>query len=178
MISNWTGGAHCCHYLSIFELGESIKKLVTVEANSSSIHFVDLDHDGFPEIEFLDGSIDYLFSSFAHSPGGRVVLKFKNDHYEVDSNLMKKSPLSQKEIKKFILNCKLAFKNEDGPELPYLFLKTMMDLSYSGQFELALKMASEVWPPQKPGFELFKNDFKKALQDSPYWQKMNSSHPQ
>lgn len=146
VISNWTGGAHCCHFLHIFELGKKLKKLVTVEANSSSVRLVDLDHDGFPEIEFLDGSIDYLFASFAGSPGGRVVLKFKNNQYEVATNLMRTSLLDQKQIEKLKMKLRSAFKNEKNPELPYEFLSSMMDLSYSGHFDLALKVASEVRP--------------------------------
>jgi hypothetical protein len=45
----------------------------------------------------------------------------------------------------------------------------MMNLSYSGQFDFAMKMASEIWPPDKPGLLEFKNKFTKALQESLYW---------
>ena len=169
VISNWTGGAHCCHFLHIFELGKNLKKLVTVEANSSSIRLIDLDNDGFPEVEFLDGSIDYLFASFAKSPGGRVVLKFKNNQYKVAFDLMRKPTLNQKQFEKIKIKIISAFKKEKSPELPYDFLSSMMDLSYSGQFDLAMKIASETWPSDKPGFLVFKNKFTQALQDSLYW---------
>ena len=81
IISNWTGGAHCCHYLQIFELGNAFKHLVTVDALSSDIRLVDLDKDGFPEIEFHDGAIDYLFASYAGSPGSvleKILNQFPN----------------------------------------------------------------------------------------------------
>lgn len=173
VISNWTGGAHCCHFLHIFELGKKLTKLVTVEANSSSVRLVDLDHDGYPEIEFWDGSIDYLFASFAGSPGGRVVLKYKNNHYEVASSLMRKPFLKQKQIEELKMKLEVSFKKEKSPELPYVFLSSMMDLSYSGQFDLAMKIASEVWPADKPGLLAFKDKFTQALHDSLYWKSFN-----
>jgi len=169
LISNWTGGAHCCHFLHIFELGKRLKKLVTVEAFSSSIRLVDLDHDGYPEIEFWDGAIDYQFACFAGSPGGRVVLKFRKDHYEVATHLMKKPTPTPKKMKRLKQDLVRAFKEEESPDLPYPFLKTLMDLSYSGHFKLALQMADETWPVEKPGLEKFKSECSQALQSSQYW---------
>lgn len=169
VVSNWTGGAHCCHFLYIFEIGKKLKKLVTVEANSSSVRLVDLDHDSFPEIEFWDGAIDYLFASFAGSPGGRVVLKYQNNHYEVATNLMRKTCPNSTQLEKLKKKIRTAFKKEDSPELPYDFLSAMMDLSYSGHFELAMKIASEEWPSEKPGLLKFKEKFTQALHDSLYW---------
>ncbi len=64
-----------------YELGKKFRKLVTVEAGSYSVRLVELDHDTFPEIEFWDGSIDYLFACFAGSVPGRVVLKFQKNHF-------------------------------------------------------------------------------------------------
>jgi hypothetical protein len=169
VVSSWTGGAHCCHFLHIFELGKKLKKLVTVKANSSSVRLVDLDHDGYPEIEFWDGSIDYLFASFAGSPGGRVVLKFKNNQYEVAPSLMRKASLNQKQIEKLKMMIVASFKKEKSPELPYDFLSSMMYLSYSGQFDLAMKIASETWPADRLSFLIFQNKFTQALRHSLYW---------
>lgn len=168
VISNWTGGAHCCHFLHIFELGKNLKKLVTVEALSSSIRLVDLDHDGYPEIEFWDGAIDEQFACFAGSPGGRVVLKFRKDHYEVATHLMKRPAPTPKKIKHLKQDLVRSFK-EESPDLPYPFLKALMELSYSGHFKLALQVADETWPVEKPGLAKFKSEFSQALQNSQYW---------
>lgn len=169
VVSNWTGGAHCCHFLHIFELGKKLKKLVSVEANSSSVRLVDLDRDGFPEIEFWDGAIDYQFACFAGSPGGRVILKFQKDHYEVAGHLMRTPVPTPQKIKNLKKTIVLAFEKNDNPDLPYEFLNTMMELSYSGHFSLALKLADETWPARKSGLEKFKDEFSKALHESLYW---------
>jgi hypothetical protein len=44
-----------------------------------------------------------------------------------------------------------------------------MDLSYSGHFDLALTIASEEWPENKPGLAAFNEKFVQALRDSHYW---------
>ncbi len=169
IVSNWTGGAHCCNFLHIFELGKKFRKVATVAAGSSGIRFIDLDHDGFPEIEFWDGAIDYQFASFAFSPAGRVVLKFKNDQYEVATNLMNKPPLSIKRYKNAVKKSRLEFSKNESPDLPYNFLETMMNLSYSGHYQQALKFASDAWPKDKSGLEKFKDEFSQALKESLYW---------
>lgn len=169
IISNWTGGAHCCHILHIFELGKEFKKLVTVQANSSSVRLVDLDRDGNQEIEFWDGAIDYQFASFADSPGGRVVLKYRDNHYEVAVDLMAKTAPSSKEIDLVKKTVSEAFKNEKTPNLPFEFLNVMMDLSYSGNSKMALLLAEELWPSDRPGLEKFKAEFSQALRESLYW---------
>ena len=169
IVLNWTGGSHCCHFLHIFELGKKFRRLITIEAGSSSIRLIDLDHDGFPEIEFWDGAIDYQFASFAGSPGGRIVLKFRKDHYEVATQLMKKSAPSAKKMQALKNKLSVAFAKETSPDLPYEFLDAMMDLSYSGHFKLALQLADKVWPAEKSGLEKFKNEFSQALRNSLYW---------
>jgi hypothetical protein len=55
------------------------------------------------------------------------------------------------------------------PGVPYELLKLMMDLSYSGYRELALKMADDTWPRDLSGLAKFKLDFNRALAASPYW---------
>lgn len=169
VVSNWTGGAHCCHFMTIFEMGKNLKKLITVDAKSSDIRLVDLDNDGFPEVEFWDGSIDYLFASFAGSPGGRVVLKFHKGQYEVATELMKKPPPSLTEIDKIKKKIRAAFEEHRNDDLPFVLLDTMMDLSYSGHMAQALKVASETWPSARQDYPSFKQRFVQALRKSLYW---------
>jgi hypothetical protein len=173
MISKWTGGAHCCNFLYIFELGETFRHITTVEGGSYGFQLASLDGDNIPEIELSDGAIDYQFASFAFSPPGRVVLKFIRDHYEVDSGIMKKPLPSSEVLSRVQSSIRLAFQQQDSPDLPYDLLKIMMDLSYSGHLNAAFMIADQTWPDQKSGLEKFKVDFKQALDESPYWPKLN-----
>lgn len=169
VVSKWTGGAHCCHFLYIFEMGNTLRLITKVEAGSSGIKLIDLDGDKMPEIEFYDGAIDYLFASFAGSPPGRMVLKFVHDKYEVSSLQMYKNPMTSKTLEDKINKIRIDFKKNKSPDLPFSLLELMMNLSYSGHFPLALRVADLTWPSEKPGLANFKLEFHNALNSSPYW---------
>lgn len=173
VITKYTGGMHCCHFLNIFELGKNFRKITTIEGGSYGFEFVDLDNDKFPEIVFWDGPIDYVFSSFAHSAQGRTVLKFTNNHYEIASSLMRKKTPTAKERKRIEDEIVEAFKNNDLPHPPYIFLKQMMDLSYTGHLKLALEIARKTWPAKFPGLLTFEKDFPKHLNNSRYWKEFS-----
>lgn len=173
VISKWTGGAHCCNLLYIFEVGERFRHIGTVEGGSYDFKLIDLDEDHIPEIEFSDGAIDYQFASFAYSPPGRVVLKFTGDNYEVADQIMKKPMPSLKSLAEAKTLIRQEFKRGESPDVPYALLKIMMDLSYSGYLDAALVMADQTWPFQKPGLVKFKSDFKQALAESLYWPEFN-----
>ncbi len=170
LISQWTGGAHCCHFLYIFELGQNFKLIGKIDAGSSNIKITDLDHDNSPEIIFWDGAIDYQFASFAHSPKGKIILKFQNGSYSLATRLMEKPLPSQKEFEALKRKSLTQFiAHETDSELPYTFLEVMMNLSYSGHFDEALKFADAIWPKTKDGLDKFKADFSLSLKESKFW---------
>jgi len=174
IVTQWTGGAHCCHYLTVFELGHEFRKLITVSGGSSGFGISDLDGDRIPEIEFWDWPIDYSFTSFADSAQGKTILKFEKNNYRVAKKLMITSVPTAKEINKIQSEIKNAFKKEKS-NFPYKFLNAMMELSYSGHLDLAFKIADETWPNEKPGLSEFKIKFKDLLSDSPYWKEFTSN---
>lgn len=175
LVSKWTGGAHCCNFLYIFELGDTFRHVETVAANSNIILLRNLDSDSIKEIEFWDGAIDYQFASFAFSPSGRVVLKYVKDRYEVSYKLMSRPTFSSRSLVKLKKKIRRDFLKKDTPDLPFELLKLMMDLSYSGRVNVALNIADQTWPPWKPGLDQFKKEFTEALASSPYWPKLGNS---
>jgi len=169
IITKWSGGAHCCNFLTVFELSESgVKKIMTVDGGSYYFKIKDLDGDKIPEIEFWDWPIDYLFNSFADSAQGRVVLKFINGKYHVASGLMYRRRPSNNKLDKLKDEIRKSFK-EMGDRVPFELLNLMMELSYTGYNELAFKIAEETWPRKRADFKKFKKEFKSALGNSIYW---------
>ncbi len=166
LLTQWTGGANCCYNLTIFDFQNGLKKLVTIEGGSRGFELKNLDSDKFVEIIFWDNPIDHLFSSFTSSAQGRVVLKLKNGKYQLARHLMRRS-ISKGEIYKKKLKIVKEFKAEG--EIPYSFLRLVMDLSYTGHLDLALSLAEELWPKQRFGFQKFKLDFTRALSESVFW---------
>ncbi|PIR21671.1 MAG: hypothetical protein COV44_11900 [Deltaproteobacteria bacterium CG11_big_fil_rev_8_21_14_0_20_45_16] len=174
VITKRTGGAHCCQFLYVFEIGKSFRHLLTVDAQSSDIYLKDLDGDKVPEIEFWDGSIDYRFASFASSSKGHFILKYNGKEYQPAVHLMRKPAPNKNEIKRIKSQIQKIF-DPQYPEVPYELLEPMMNLSYCGHLDLALKLADETWPPKRPGIEKFKNDFRDALRESRYWKSLSEA---
>ena len=169
IITKWNGGAHCCNFLSVFELSEKgLRKLITVDGGSYYFKIKDFDGDKIPEIEFWDWPIDYIFNSFSESAQGRVVLKFINGKYHVASGLMYKRRPNNKKLAKQKDEIRKSFKDM-GDRVPFELLNLMMELSYTGYKELALKIADDTWPSERTDLKKFKKEFRLALGNSHYW---------
>lgn len=170
ILSKWTGGAHCCFSLQIFDLENGPKKIADVEGGSSAPVLKDLDGDGFPEIEVMDDFLAYRFSSFATTAIGRVVLKYKNDQFVVAPEFMRKpaAPL-MRELSKKIGLWKTIFKKADGTEIPQSFMQAITDLTFTGNRETALDLIKSVWPTDRPGRDAFIKDYKEALLESRFY---------
>ncbi len=173
VFSKWSGGAHCCHFLYIFELGKSLRKLASIDSKSNPIFLKDLNGDQVPEIEFWDGAIDDQFASFAGSPSGRVVFKYGHGSYNIAHELVIKPRPTAREVEKMIANSKVGFKQKSW-ELPYDLLESMMKLSYSGHLNLALGIANDSWPKNRNGLKVFKKEFVASLKESPYWSSISA----
>jgi len=50
VIQHWSGGAHCCHSATVFELGSTLKVLGRFDGEDSTPFFKDLDGDGVFEV--------------------------------------------------------------------------------------------------------------------------------
>ena len=88
---------------------------------------------------------------------------------------MKKKAPTTKERKNIEDEIVEAFKRNDLPHPPYIFLNHMMDLSYTGHLNLALEIAKKTWPSKFPGHQKFEKDFPKHLNDSSYWKEFSRS---
>ena len=90
VFSKWTGGAHCCYSLYIFELGQDLKSIAHIDGGNFLPYLEDLNKDGIPEIKVTDDFLAYQFSSFAYSATADVVLKYRDGAYSVAAEYMKK----------------------------------------------------------------------------------------
>ena len=92
VVSEWTGGAHCCFSAHVFELGKHFRKIASLDAGHGKLDFQDLDGDGSLEAILHDWSFAYWPRSFAESPAPRVILRFRDGRYQVAPDLMRKPP--------------------------------------------------------------------------------------
>ncbi len=174
VITKYTGGSMCCHFLYVFEIGKHFKQILTLKTRTSYIRLRDFDRDGISEIEFWDGAVEALFSSSGVSTPGRFVLKYGKGGYYPAISLMKQPPPTDQQFK----GMKVQIQKAYDPVYPLRFydelLSHMVDLSYNGHLDRALKLADEVWPLKKSGLEKFKSKFQASLNDSQHWRSFST----
>lgn len=174
IISENAMGTVCCHILHIIELGKSVQETKIIAGNKS-IRFIDFDKDGIDEIEFWDNVIVGVFASTAGSPLGRVIYRYDSDSnsYRIAFKLMRREldiNWLKKQKKKITQEA-----NEKIPDLSYAFLETLMNLSYSGHFDKALKTIEEFFPRFKRDASEFKKEFSRILEGSEYWREFSAA---
>jgi hypothetical protein len=178
VVSEWSGGAHCCFTFHIFELGESFKEISVIKSDHSDLaRFVDLDHDGSYEFDGNDWAFAYWRTSFMASPAPRVVLKFSDGRYRLAYNLMTKPEPSEKEFGEMV--AKIRSDNEWHAGIstdckfdcgvPVALWTYVLELMYTGHPKLAWRLYNESWPGNRADKADFKDQFCTQLRSSRYW---------
>ncbi len=175
MITEYTGGVHCCYLLYIFELGPTFHIIPALFGGNGGFGVRRLAKG--VGLVTNDDTFAYWNTSYAESPQPEVVLHYRDGAYRPDFELMRKPAPSWDELKAAAKEDRTALAataNETyPPEDPMKFLPAfwgrMLDLIYTGHEDLAWKYFDEVWPPKKLGKALFARDFKKQLSESRYW---------
>lgn len=170
VISEYTGGAHCCSIEYIFEIGEEFRKIATIDGMHSEPGFIDLDGDKKLEIVLNDWTFAYWRASFSESPAPEVILRFSDGAYQVAADLMRKLAPDSTELAKRAKDV-LDSDNWDRErgEIPSSLWSYMLDLIYTGHADLSWQFFEMAWPPDFPGKDEFLSDFWGTLSCSPYW---------
>ena len=184
IVTSYSGGAHCCTTLYLFELNPQFRLLTTVYLGDRDLaHFAKDPVDGKFYLHSADNTFAYWHTSFAESPAPSVVLRWVEDNpghgsFRLALDKMQGHEPSAKEWKKnFVEPAHQAFEPGEayadplsgtysvGPGL----WSSMLDLIYSERSLLAWKLIDEVWPTSKSGKDKFLSDFCSQLSKSPYW---------
>ena len=168
VISEFTGGAHCCFLAHVFELGKEFRKVATLDARDGDLsHFEDLDGDGSLEFVTNDFTFAYWRTSFADSPAPRVVLKFRAGAYHVAPELMQKAAPAAAELERHSREVREAGQWQTRRVPPALWA-TMLDLIYTGHPDLAWSFLNSSWGRTSEEKEEFRREFLAQLAKSPY----------
>lgn len=182
IISEWTGGAHCCSNTIILSLGRIFKETAYLKGEHTGFEIEDIDGDGIYEAKGNDWVFGYWQASFADSPAPEIILRYKNGKYLIAADLMSMHPPDEKKINAEIELVKKDFFKSDGHYsqhqdppwsksggVPPKLWGYMLDLIYTGSGDLAFQFFNKAWPEGKEGKTEFLNAFKKQLSKSPYW---------
>lgn len=170
VFSKWTGGAHCCYSLHIFELGNELNEIANIDGGNFAPELIDLDQDGIPEIKVWDDFLAYRFSCFADSAIGHVILKYSGEGYKVASEYMQKpAPNLNSLTSKIDYWRNLLQKRKDLENLPRSFMQAVTNLAFTGNKQTAMELIERVWPPDFPGKEDFLKSYNNALYESKFY---------
>jgi hypothetical protein len=176
VVSEWTGGAHCCFHFYVFEIGSRFRKIAMLDAGHGDVaHFEDIQGDGRLEFVAADWTFAYWHAGFAQSPAPKVILAFRKGVYVLADDLMRKPRPTRNEIEDKIKETQGEESWKEGRPPPALW-SYMLDLIYTGNAPVAWQFFESAWLPNVPGKMKFLQDFRSQLTTSPYWKhikKMN-----
>jgi hypothetical protein len=158
ILSEWSGGAHCCFSFHVLELGDHPREIAVVRAEDSDYaHFEDVNHDGIYEFVGWDFTFAYWRAGFLQSPAPRIVLRFNGTSYELAPDLMRQTPPPAEQLTRTGAEVRNGEWEEGSP--PPLLWGTMLDLIYTGHSDLAWKFLDAAWIPKQTGKTKFPTTF-------------------
>ncbi|MFI4967279.1 MAG: hypothetical protein ACHQAU_01030 [Gammaproteobacteria bacterium] len=168
LISEWSGGAHCCYTFHLFRLGESFSKI-------QDIPLLDADESAFvrrPDVKgFVIATADYSAfayfpSSFAGSPAGRVFLSFQGGRFRPDTSLMKATAPKSDEVAK----CAALFRpsREWKTSQPMGMWYYATDLIYTGNEAEAWTFLDAAWGGSAADKKRYLDEYRTRLKKSVY----------
>ncbi len=174
VVSEYTGGAHCCYVDYVFEMGQEVRQIAKIWGGSRSVDFTDLDGDSKLEIVLRDWSFAYFLTYFAAYRPPDVILRYQDGAYRIAADLMRKPAPSQEDLERDAVQVldDASWEGEAWLEhgwVPESLWSTMLELLYTGHSDLAWQFFEMAWPPDISGKDAWLSKFRAKLEDSPYW---------
>jgi len=174
LISEWSGGAHCCYTFHLFRLGDGFSKL-------QDIPLLDADESSFvrrPNVKglvlasFDFSAFAYFPKDFANSPAGRVFLSFQDGKFRPDASLMKADAPTQAEIAK----CAALFKpsRDWKTSQPMGMWHYATDLIYTGSEADAWSFLGAAWGGSAMDKKKYLDEYRSRLKNSVYYPELES----
>jgi hypothetical protein len=169
VVSEWTGGAHCCYRFHLFEVGTQFRFLQTMDAgHGDQSRFENLDQDPALEFQMNDWTFAYWRTSFAQSPAPRVILKFSEGQYRLCPALMRKVPPTESAQRQKAAELASSDAWNAGGQPPVELWVEMLDLIYAGNPREAWELLRLSWPANHANRADFEHDFRAQLARSPF----------
>jgi len=178
-IYEWSGGAHCCYTMFLFEFDEEVKQITKIDGKDSVPEFTDIDGNSVPELSFYDMTYAYWPGCFADSPCPRVILRWSNDSYVIAPDLMRCPAPSAQQLEKEAAKIRVSERWTSGPNseydqwnIPRELFSTALDLMYTGHEDLGWKFIEMAWTDKFPVDKELFEELRKKMASSPYWTEM------
>ncbi len=169
LVSEWSGGAHCCYTFHVFQLGDAFKRV-------QSIPLRDADESAFvtrPGVKgMLLNSADYSAfayfpSGFAGSPAGRILLSYRDGRFRLDQARLKANAPKPDETAQCAKLFKQSREWKDAQPLGLWYYAT--DLIYTGNAEAAWTFLDQAWGGSEADKLKYLKEYRDRLQKSFYY---------
>ncbi|MGA2605529.1 MAG: hypothetical protein ABSG14_15025 [Verrucomicrobiia bacterium] len=177
IVTDYSGGMHCCLTYYIFELGDEFRLVDTIPAEHGTIDFKDVDGGGIPVIKMSDWSYAYVFGCFASSPAPDVILRYTKGHYEIAPELMQTPTPDAAKLQQMVDEIKSNYPDmiesgglTDEQAAEAGLWQKMLDLIYGGHEDEARRLYDMAWPAEAEGKDEALSNFVEAVTNSTYWQ--------
>lgn len=163
----WSGGARCCYTLHLIELGPKPRQLAYIPGGDGLPRFQQRDGEADLEIVLEDAAYVFWRAAYSQSAMPRVVLKYDPaaGQYRLAQALMRRAAPNPARLEAEARQLRLletwtsgesSFLGGPPRGVPPRLFRTMLDLIYGGQYELALRFLDAAWndahPESKAGF--------------------------
>lgn len=182
-VSTWSGGAHCCSRLYVFDTTSNGPLPLAAIPGEHTEYFdlSDADGDGLADIRFGDWHFAYWKTSFSGSPAPEVILTLKGGVLRPLVRAMRRPPPSDEELELEAAEYRRGvIENADGHNSD--LWRRMLDLMYQGNEPAAWRFFELAWfgPASSPGSaaivdgkplakEQFRAEFIENLNGSKWW---------
>ena len=182
IVSEYSGGAHCCYSLYIISMDMQCKVLAEFSGGSNEVKIEKLFTEALNYRIKLSDEYSYDFGSFSTSPHPQVILHFNKDMYHVAIDEMRAPPLTSQELEKIIVDIKaqnysnFKYKSpkieayQSNNEYFAKTLKVIFDLIYCGQSSQARELIDRTWPSDAASKLLFISDIQEILRKRDYYE--------
>jgi hypothetical protein len=169
LISEWSGGAHCCYSFHLFRLGDRFSHI-------QDIPLLDADESAFVRRPNVKGlvlvSVDfsafaYFPEGFADSPAGRLFLSFQDGKFKPHAGLMKSNAPTDAQIAKCAELFKRSREWKDSQPSGMWYYAT--DLIYTGNAEQAWKFLDAAWGGSAADKKKYLDDYRQRFKTSVYY---------
>lgn len=168
VISEWTGGHDACYLSHVFELGEGVRKVITVDGVSECPKFVDLDGDMALEVVVRDWAFRGTGLAMDSECAPEVVLKYRDGGYWVAQDVMHRPASDAGVLKMRAANMQADLGWLVGEAPTKALCRDMLEMIYSGNAEQAWAYCRAAWHPAAPGRREFLAQFRAQLGESIY----------
>jgi hypothetical protein len=172
VIEAFSGGAHCCFSIEVATLGDKFAVSSPLDLRDAGAALFKLPDGALYGFRSADEAYAHRWTSFVSSPSPEILLRYDADKgFTVAIDLMRK-PRTAAEIQQLAAKMRAdkdAWKAEkNSPTAEYL--RTALDLVYTGDLKGAQVYAKTAWPDGRPGRKDFIDDLNQcALPASPWW---------